>query len=217
MIFDGRGEIKRKTASLFADKMSKYADFDEYEKILRERLSKKRFTHSMNVAEECFKLAEKHGADKRRCYLAGMLHDIMKEEPPERQKQYTADSGLDPDPVEIATKSLWHGVAGGYYVREVLKIDDDEIISAIRYHTVGCARMSVMEKIVYLGDMISAERDYKGVDKMREYCYKDLDLAMSVALIYQIECVCAKCGALPMATVEAYNYYLKYNKDKESL
>ena len=197
--------------------MSKYPEFDKYEDLLRERLSKKRFQHSMNVADECFTLAEKYGADKRRCYLAGMLHDIMKEELPERQKQYTADSGLSPDPVEIATKSLWHGVAGAYYVRVVLKIDDDEIISAIRYHTVGCARMTLMEKIVYLGDMISAERDYKGVEKMREYCYKDTDLAMSVALIYQINCVCSKCGGLPVSTFEAYNYYLKFNKNKESL
>lgn len=197
--------------------MSRYADFDEYEELLRERLSKKRFTHSMNVAEECFKLAEKHGADKRRCYLAGMLHDIMKEAAPERQKLYTADSGLNPDPVELSTKSLWHGVAGAYYVREVMGIKDEEIISAIRYHTVGCARMTVMEKIVYLGDMISDERDYKGVDKMREYCYKDLDLAMSVALIYQVNCVCSKCGGLPQSTFEAYNYYLNFNKDKESL
>lgn len=197
--------------------MSRYSDFDEYEELLKSRLSKKRFQHSMNVAEECFKLAERYGADKRRCYLAGMLHDIMKEDLPERQRQYTAESGLSPDPVEIATKSLWHGVAGGYYVREVLKIDDEELISAIRYHTTGCARMTLMEKIVYLGDMISEERDYKGVDKMREYCYENIDLAMSVALIYQINSVCSKCGGLPLSTFEAYNYYLQFNKNKESL
>lgn len=197
--------------------MSKYVDFDQYEDLLRERLSKKRFQHSMNVAEECFKLAERFGADKRRCYLAGMLHDIMKEDLPDRQKQYTVDSGLSPDPAELAAKALWHGVAGGYYVREILKIDDKEIIRAVRYHTVGCARMSVLEKIVYLGDMISEDRSYKGVEKMREYCYKDLNLAMSVALIYQISSVCAKCGALPLSTFEAYNYYLQFNKNKESL
>ena len=50
--------------------MSKYVDYDQYEDLLKERLSKKRFQHSMNVAEECFRLAEKFGADKQRCYLA---------------------------------------------------------------------------------------------------------------------------------------------------
>lgn len=197
--------------------MSKYVDYDKYEEMLKDRLSKKRFTHSMNVAEESFKLAERYGADKQRCYLAGMLHDIMKEDLPERQRQYVLDSGLDPDPAEIAAPSLWHGIAGGYYVREVLGIDDEEIIRAVRYHTVGCARMSLMEKIVFLADMISEDRHYKDVEKMRKYCYEDIDVAMSVSLIYLINNVCNRCGTLPLSTFEAYNYYLKFNKEKEKL
>ncbi|MGN0682740.1 MAG: bis(5'-nucleosyl)-tetraphosphatase (symmetrical) YqeK [Oscillospiraceae bacterium] len=197
--------------------MSRYAEFDEYERLIKDLLSKKRFTHSMNVAEECYKLAETHGADKKRCYLAGLLHDVMKEELPEKQKQYVMESGLSPDPAEVASKSLWHGIAGGYYVREKLKIDDDEVISAIRYHTVGCARMTLLEKIVYLGDMVSADRSYKDVEKMRDYCYKDINVAMSVALGYQIAEVCGKCGLLPVSTFEAYNYYLKFNENKEHL
>ena len=197
--------------------MSRYAEFDEYERLIKDLLSKKRFTHSMNVAEECYKLAETHGADKKRCYLAGLLHDVMKEELPEKQKQYVMESGLSPDPAEVASKSLWHGIAGAYYVREKLKIDDDEVISAIRYHTVGCARMTLLEKIVYLGDMVSADRNYKDVEKMRDYCYKDINVAMSVALGYQIAEVCGKCGLLPVSTFEAYNYYLKFNENKEHL
>ena len=197
--------------------MSRYKEFDDYEDMLKERLSKKRFTHTMNVAEACYDLAERFGGDKKRCYLAGLLHDVMKEELPEKQKQYVMESGLSPDPAEVASKSLWHGIAGGYYVREKLKIDDDEVISAIRYHTVGCARMTLLEKIVYLGDMVSADRSYKDVEKMRDYCYKDINVAMSVALGYQIAEVCGKCGLLPVSTFEAYNYYLKFNENKEHL
>ena len=77
--------------------------------------------------------------------------------------------------------------------------------------------MTLLEKIVYLGDMISEERDYKGVEKMREYCYENIDKAMSIALIYQIQTVAGKCALLPVSTFEAYNYYLKFNKNKESL
>ena len=197
--------------------MSKYIEYDKYEELLKKKLSKKRFQHSMNVAEECFKLAEKYGADKQRCYLAGMLHDIMKEEMPDKLKQYVMDSGLAPDPAEAAAKILWHGIAGGYYIREELEIDDEELISAVRFHTIGCARMSLMEKIVFLADMISEDRKYKDVDKMRGYCYEDIDVAMSVALIYLLESVTARCGTIPLYTFEAYNYYVKFNKNKEKL
>ena len=197
--------------------MSKYVEYDKYEELLKRKLSKKRFQHSMNVAEECFRLAEKYGADKRRCYLAGMLHDIMKEEMPEKLKQYVMDSGLAPDPAEAASKSLWHGIAGGYYIREELDIDDEELISAVRFHTIGCAKMTLMEKIVFLADMISEDRKYDDVDKMRKYCYEDIDVAMSVALIYLLGNVTARCGTIPLYTFEAYNYYVKFNKNKEKL
>ena len=109
--------------------MSRYKEFDEYEELIKERLSKKRFTHSMNVAEACYDLAERFGADKKRCYLAGLLHDIMKEDLPDRQRQMTVDSGMSPDPAEIDTPALWHAVAGAAYVRDRLGIDDEEILA----------------------------------------------------------------------------------------
>lgn len=96
-------------------------------------------------------------------------------------------------------------------------IDDEEILAGIRFHTIGCAKMTLLEKIVYLGDMISAERSYKDVDRFRKICHSDLDRAMAVALAYNIMEVCRKCGYIPHYTFEAYNYYLKYNKDKEIL
>lgn len=194
--------------------MSRYPEFDKYEELIKELLSKKRFNHSVNVAEACYELAEKYGADKKRCYLAGLLHDVMKEENKDAQREMTLDSGLAPDPAECTAPALWHAVAGAVYVRDVLRIDDEEIIRAIRFHTIGCAEMSLLEKIVYLGDMISEDRDYKDVDKFRKICYDGIDKAMSVALIYNIESVCKKCGHIPRYSFEAYNYYLDHNKDK---
>ncbi|MGN0688329.1 MAG: bis(5'-nucleosyl)-tetraphosphatase (symmetrical) YqeK [Oscillospiraceae bacterium] len=194
--------------------MSVYREFDKYEELLKQLLSKKRFNHSMNVADACYDLAEKYGADKKRCYLAGLLHDVMKEENKEVQRRMTVESGLEPDPAECEAAPLWHAVAGAVYIRDMLKIADEEIIRAVRFHTIGCAEMSLLEKIVYLGDMISEDRDYKDVDKFRRICYDGIDKAMSVALIYNIESVCKKCSAIPRYSFEAYNYYLKYNKDK---
>ncbi|MBQ4165885.1 MAG: bis(5'-nucleosyl)-tetraphosphatase (symmetrical) YqeK [Oscillospiraceae bacterium] len=197
--------------------MSRYEEFDAYEKLIKERLSKKRFNHSMNVAEACFDLAERYGADKKRCYLAGLLHDVMKEDSKEKQREMTIASGLAPDPAECETPALWHAVAGAVFVRDELNISDEEIIRAIRFHTIGCAEMSLLEKIVYLGDMISEDRDYKDVDKFRDFCYDDIDKAMSIALIYNVQSVCKKCGLIPRYSFEAYNYYMKFNKEKESL
>ena len=46
--------------------MSRYKEFDEYEELIKERLSKKRFTHSMNVAEACYDLSLIHISEPTR-------------------------------------------------------------------------------------------------------------------------------------------------------
>ena len=50
-------------------------DIFEY---LQEHLDKKRFNHSINVAEESYKLAEKYGYNKDKAYLCGLLHDVWR-------------------------------------------------------------------------------------------------------------------------------------------
>lgn len=197
--------------------MSRYSEFDEYEQLIKQRLSKKRFHHSMNVAQACYELAERFGGDKKRCYLAGILHDIMKEEQRELLKSMTENSGMNPDPAEIECPALWHAVAGAEYIQNTLKITDKEIISAVRFHTIGCAEMTLLEKIVYLGDMISEDRSYKDVDKFRKICRDNLDKAMAEALSYNITDVCRKGARLPHYTFEAYNYYIQFNSDSPML
>ena len=59
--------------------MNKKIDFSIYESEIKNKLSQKRYYHSMQVAAQARALAEKYGADKDKAYLAGMLHDIMKE------------------------------------------------------------------------------------------------------------------------------------------
>ena len=55
---------------------------DKFIAIIKGRLSENRFVHSLNVADAAVLLAEKYGADAKKAYTAGILHDIMKEEKP---------------------------------------------------------------------------------------------------------------------------------------
>ena len=111
--------------------------------ILEIRLSKKRFQHSLNVAEEAGKLAEKFDyPDKEKAYLTGLLHDICKEIPKEEQLEMVKKSKLNVSEVELGTPPLFHAVAGAWYAENVLNIHDDDMLNAVRYHTVGRAGMS---------------------------------------------------------------------------
>lgn len=191
-------------------------NIDEKKRFLKENLSQKRYTHSLNVAEECGKLAQKYGEDPEKAYFAGLLHDVCKELPAERQKELVLKSGFSVCREELETHSLWHAVAGAYYVKNNFGIEDIDIINAIRFHTVGRAGMTRLEEIVYLGDLISADRDYKDVDKMRKLAYAGINEAMLEAFTFSVKSVVKKGELLPLCTAEGYNFYTRVCRETKA-
>lgn len=191
-------------------------DPDDKKKYLKEHLSAKRYQHSLNVAAECKKLAVKYGEDPDKAYFAGLLHDICKELPDDELKAMVETSGYAVCREELETKSLWHGIAGAYFIKTNFGIEDIDILNSVRFHTVGRAGMTRLEEIVYLGDLVSADRDYKGVEKMRKLVYTDLDKAMLEALIFSIRSVIKKGGVIPDATSEGYNFYTRLQKKEKN-
>lgn len=174
----------------------------------------KRFKHSVNVAEMSLTLAKKFGADENKAYLAGILHDCRKEAEKSEALSEAEKSGYYIDPAERDCFKLWHGIAGAYYIANELKITDKEILDAVRYHTVGRADMSKIEKIVFLADMVSKERSYTYAEIYREAVLKDLDNGMFQTLRWSITKTAATGGRIPICTLEAYNFYSGFKSDK---
>ncbi len=191
-------------------------DISEKKKYLKENLSQKRYTHSLNVAEECRKLAVKYGEDPDKAYFAGLLHDICKELPDDEQKRIVLESNFSVCREELETRSLWHAIAGAYFIKTHFGVEDIDIINAVRFHTVGRAGMTRLEEIVYIGDLISADRDYKDVDRMRKISYTDINSAMLEAFSYSIKSVVKKGGLIPICTAEGYNFYTRLYKSEKN-
>lgn len=192
-------------------------DTDEIKDILKIRLSQKRYTHSLNVAQSARKLAEKYADDYKDCdlkkaYLAGLVHDICKEAPKDEQLRMARECGMDFSDTEALIPPLYHAPAGVYYCRSVLGIHDEEVLRAVRYHTIGNADMSPVEKIVFLADLISEDRSYKDVGRMRKLSFIDMDVAVLEALKFSVADIMAKGSLIPEATMKAYNYYASLKK-----
>ena len=73
--------------------------------------------------------------------------------------------------------------------------------------------MTRLEEIVYLGDLVSADRSYKDVEKMRKLVHSDLNKAMLEAFAFSIKNVVKKSGMIPLCTVEGYNFYTRLMKE----
>lgn len=180
-------------------------DYESLKEVLRQRLNEKRYYHSLCVADEAKRLAEKYGGDIEKAYLAGLLHDITKNAPEEEHLQIFKEFGIILTDIEKNAKKLWHAMSGALYVKNILEISDPEIIDAIRYHTTAKADMSLLAKILYLADFTSKDRDYEDVDVIREYVDESLGKAFVYALQYSITDLVNQGRAVHPDTVEAYN------------
>ena len=155
--------------------------------IIKGRLTEQRFIHSLNVADCAKELAIKFGADPEKAYTAGLIHDCCKDTPAGKQLSYMLENGADLSEIEISTAKLYHAMCGSIYIKKEFGIENEDIINAVRYHTTGRKNMSLLEKIVFIADFISAERDYDGVEIMREKAVKSLDEAIVEGLGFTIK------------------------------
>ena len=180
-------------------------NYDEYKSILRERLNENRYYHSLCVADEAKRLAEKYGGDIEKCYLAGLLHDITKNSTEEEHLQIFGNFGIILSDIERNAEKLWHAMSGSAYIENILKINDLEILDAIRYHTTAKAGMSLTAKILYLADFTSKDRNYPDVNIIRALVDKSLDEAFLYALKYSIIDLTENSRAIHPDTVNAFN------------
>jgi len=188
---------------------------EEYEQLIRKRLSDYRFEHSMNVAKAAVYLAEKYGADKGSALAAGLLHDIMKEEERALQIAYIEAGGHILTAEERANPSVLHQMSGAAYCKAELGIEDKEILNAIRFHTTGRAGMTLLEKIIYVADLISADRNYPDVETVRCLAKESLDKTMLYLLKYTISDLVKKEKVIHPDTLNCFNFMIENNFEKE--
>lgn len=189
-------------------------NFEEYKAVIKPFLSEKRYYHSVCVSKAATELAKKYGSDPLKAQTAGILHDIMKDTPPEQQLEKMKHYGIKLTEVELAAPKLWHAMLGTEYLRNELHIEDTEILNAVRYHTTGRRNMTLLERVLFMADFISADRDYPGVEELRKAAQKDMNTALLEGLSYTISDLANSGKPIHPDTLEAYNQMALIMKEK---
>lgn len=173
------------------------------QEMVRQCLSSKRYTHTVNVRDAAVQLAEKYGASTEKAELAALLHDAVKERPKQELLQILNENAIIAQNAQNSPPPVWHGICAAILAQTEWGITDEEVLSAIRCHTTGKKGMSKLDKIIYLSDMISVERDYPEVYELRRLAQEDLDTAVLTAVEKNIEWM-RECGkAIDPLSLEA--------------
>lgn len=168
-------------------------------------LKHKRIPHVLGTEQEAIRLAERYGADVEKARVAALLHDCTKKLDMPAQLALCKKYGIELDELEQKALKLLHSKTGAAIAKDVFGVDN-EIYSAIWYHTTGKADMTTLEKIIYLADYIEPSRDFPGVDTLRKVCYEDLDRGLLLGLEMTIEEMTAMGNPVHRATVEARDW-----------
>ncbi|QZY57080.1 bis(5'-nucleosyl)-tetraphosphatase (symmetrical) YqeK [Crassaminicella profunda] len=181
---------------------------NEIKKILKSKLKEKRYLHSLGVQKTAENLAKIHNGPVTEASIAGLVHDCAKNLSNEELLNYAKQFGILIDGVTKFQPGLLHGAVGAEVAKREFFIEDDEILNAIHFHTTGKENMTLLEKIIYLADYIEPNRNFNGVEILREVALSDLDKAILMAFNNTIKYVVIKGELLHPTTILARNYLL---------
>ncbi|EPY2273846.1 bis(5'-nucleosyl)-tetraphosphatase (symmetrical) YqeK [Clostridium sporogenes] len=172
---------------------------------LKENLKEDRYNHVISVKETAIKLAEKYNVDVYKAKIAALCHDCAKNMSDNELLNMIKEHNINLDWISLKNLQITHGLVATIIMKEKMGIEDIDILNAVEYHTTGRNNMSMLEKIIYLADIIEPLREFNGVEKLRKLALIDIDKAMIESLNSTIQYVVSKGELLHINTVIARN------------
>lgn len=161
-------------------------DYTEILNWLKNNLNEERYIHTLGTAECAKELANKFNLNSEKAYMAGLLHDCAKCFSNEKLLDIIHQH-LNVEECEMLNYKTLHAPVSAYIAEKEFQVNDKEILSAIRWHTLGKLDMTDFEKIVFLADKIepnTRDKEYSdkiktlldepnGINKALLKCYKE--------------------------------------------
>lgn len=182
-------------------------DYTKILKWLKENLNEKRYIHTLGTADCAKELAAQFGLDVDKAYLAGLLHDCAKCFSNEKLLDIIREH-LNVEECEMLNYKTLHAPVSAYIAETEFGIKDKEVLSAIRWHTLGRIGMTDFEKIVFIADKIepnTREKEYS--DKIRELLSENNGLNKALLKCYKetIKSLVKRDLKICFITIEIYN------------
>lgn len=188
---------------------------DKIHDYLKKNINESRYIHTLGVVETAKKLAKINGEDEEKAKIAALIHDMAKCMPKDKQFEILKNNNVEIDKYLLNSPQILHGAVGAILARDIMKIEDTEILDAVKYHTTGKENMSVLEKIIYIADYIEPNRKYEEVERIRDAAFKDLDEGVFMGIENTMLHLIKGKQLIHINTINARNYLLLEIKNKQ--
>ena len=154
---------------------------EQLEPIVVRLLNPNRVRHVLGCRDTAVELARRWGADETDAARAGMLHDITKALDGPLQLTVCQEYGKILDAFSRKYPKTLHALTGSLVAERIFG-ENPQVVEAIRNHTTGRAEMGLLETIIYVADYMEPNRDFPGVEKLRELAFTDIYAALKLGL-----------------------------------
>ena len=196
------------------------SDRDYYKKLrkkVKDVMTKARYEHTLGVEFTAASLAMRYGVDIDKAEIAGLLHDCAKCIDDEDKFDDCKKYKIELTDVEKRNPFLIHSKLGAVYANKLYGIDDEEVISAIRFHTTGKPDMTLLEKIIFIADYIEPGRDKApNLKEIRQMAFIDIDEAMYLILKDTLDYLDKGEGEKDELTKDTFLFYKEIHDKKEN-
>jgi predicted HD superfamily hydrolase involved in NAD metabolism len=178
-------------------------------KIVPEEVTHSRFDHSIQVAELAERFSKLNGyANPRKAYLAGILHDITKQKTKDFHLDIFHRSEFD---YSLLPEPAYHPFSAVFYLRDKYQFADEEILSAVKNHTLGGENMCLLDQILYLSDFLGSDYAMRQKEYTNWILETEKNLSFGIILKSKkvIEDLLEKSHRIHPVTLATYNYYVE--------
>ncbi|QQK07162.1 bis(5'-nucleosyl)-tetraphosphatase (symmetrical) YqeK [Miniphocaeibacter halophilus] len=182
--------------------------FEEIKENLKRDLKKSRYEHTLRVVNKAEEIAGKYKLDINKCKLAALLHDCGKGKEEHYKNKYISEYNKlikKDEYVEFKNPFLEHCIIGYLVAKNHYKVEDNDVLNAILWHTTGRLGMTEIEKVIYLADKTENGRDYPSVDKIREKSLINLNDAIILSINNNIKYLIENNQIISINTIKLRN------------
>ena len=183
---------------------------EELEQVVINLLNPNRVKHVLGCRDTAAELAKVWGADVTDAARAGLLHDITKALDGPLQLTLCAEYGKVLDEFSENNPKTLHALTGSLVAERIFG-ENEAVVKAIESHTTGKAAMNTLEKIIYVADYMEPNRDFPGVETLRQLAYTDLDGALKLGLEMTLAMLREQKRQISPASSQALAYLTKGN------
>lgn len=182
-------------------------ELNEIQEYIKNKLSEKRYFHSMCVMERSRELALKFGADVEIAEKIGLAHDVAKEMSEEEKLKYVEYNNIEIDDTEKENTGLLHAKIGKDIA--IKQFGFTECMGeAIANHTTGNKNMDIYSKILFIADRTSKDRNFEDLEYLNQLVDKGIDEAVLYILDKKIKLQIEKRASIHINGIIARNFLL---------